>query len=192
MKFKIRGMTAIGLAILGIAFCAHAKGPQAELLPISDVSNVPLSTGVATMDAGANMELFRLNNGKEHNHMTYVNMPSNWEDLGWRLEGSLGFVYSTYFEGARPLYNCYLTTAEVKWLYKYFTSADPNCEGWYHSTSSTFGWFLGYAASTQLPGTVPLYRCYINLHKEHFDTLTSNCEGLSIATNDGIIAYVWL
>ncbi len=76
-----------------------------------------------------------------------------------------------------------------------FSSRDPNCEG--HMKTTNGMPITGYMAGTQLPGTVPLYRCTRNIPKvyaynDHFDTLDPNCEGKYQAVFEGIQGYIWL
>ena len=105
-----------------------------------------------------------------------------------RREGVLGFISYTPFEGGHTLYGC----VHNNWMNR-FTSVDPNCEG--HMKDATFP-ITGYIATTQLPGTVPLYRCqrggFSSTWVDHFDTLDWNCENVPWKVNDGLIGYIWL
>lgn len=90
--------------------------------------------------------------------------------------------------GGHTLYGC----VHNNWMNR-FTSVDPNCEG--HMKDATFP-ITGYIVSTQLPGTVPLYRCqrggFSSTWVDHFDTLDVNCENKPYKVNDGLIGYIWL
>ncbi|MBV6850692.1 hypothetical protein [Xanthomonas euvesicatoria] len=105
-------------------------------------------------------------------------------------QGVLGFISFTPFAGGRTLYACITNDYRDR-----FTSGDPNCEGQIPYPSSLP--ITGYIASTQLPGTVPLYRCMRGGLKpgnwaDHFETLDVNCENVRFPANDGIIGYIWL
>lgn len=173
------------------AFSASAQ--EVRLLPIDDVSKVPTGTDAASMATPVGFTPFVLNrmfNNKEKNHLTFQQLPANWGDLGWKVEGLLGYASVTAFAGGHPLYLCYMASAETNWLFKYFSSNDANCEGWSKPTfmSSTNGWI----ADSQFPGSVPLYRCYIFANRDHFDSLSATCEGVAQATNEGVLGYVLL
>ncbi|MGH8053448.1 MAG: hypothetical protein ACREP4_05975 [Stenotrophomonas sp.] len=146
-----------------------------------DASTLALPVGVQLV------ELHRYYNSKEANHWSGREMPRNWQDLGWRHQGSLGFISYTSFSGGHALYNCFIAGKN-----DFFTSPDPNCEG---KNLSTWMPILGYVADTQIPGTVPLYRCmrgYTPSRADHFDTLSSACENVPNKALDGIIGYVFL
>lgn len=102
-------------------------------------------------------------------------------------QGVLGFISFTPFEGGRPLFQCVNGR-------DFFTSTDENCEGY---PKRDFMPITGYIATTQLPGTVPLYRCMRgglkpNNWADHFDTLDFNCENVRFPVNEGPIGYIWL
>ncbi|WP_153064987.1 hypothetical protein [Xanthomonas arboricola] len=104
-------------------------------------------------------------------------------------QGVLGFISYTPFEGSRVLYSC----VTLDWN-DTFTSNDANCEGQQHARDQPI---TGYIASTQIPGTVPLYRCMRgglqpNNWADHFDTTSANCENVKNPAMDGIIGYIWL
>lgn len=183
---KLFVLLALSMAASG----AVANEPTA--LPMDESSMVSvLATPLSDRPGGfTGREVFRLFNNKTKNHLSYHEMPSNWEDLGWRKEGTLGFVSTTYFADARPMYVCYMWSKDTNWDHKYFSTNDPGCEG--QNQPNYFGYFEGYLASTQLPGTVPLYRCYIELTKDHFDTLSSNCEGEALAQFEKLLGYIFL
>ncbi|WP_049439104.1 hypothetical protein [Stenotrophomonas maltophilia] len=106
-----------------------------------------------------------------------------------KKQGTLGFISYFPFEGSVTMYSC----VNNNWL-DTFSSLDANCEGHMHSREMPI---TGYIASTQLPGTVPLYRCMRgglkpNNWADHFDTLDANCEGVKYPVNEGIMGYIWL
>lgn len=171
---------------------ASVSAQDLDLLPISgNEATKLLSTASQSRPEGLNYRwVYRMFNNKNKNHFSYWEMPRNWGDLGWKNEGLLGYASLDWFEGARPLFWCYMTSRELNWDRKYFTSNDPNCEG--QHKVEFLGYFIGYVASTQLPGTVPLRRCYIQHNHDHFDTLTENCEGAWQAQNETILGYIFL
>lgn len=127
-----------------------------------------------------------------HNNDTFsarpLNTPGGMQHPGKR-QGVLGFISYTAFEGGHPLYAC----IQNNWLDR-FTSRDPNCEGHMHDQYMPI---TGYIASTQLPGTVPLYRCHRgglkpNNWADLFDTTDVNCENVKYPLNDQILGYIWL
>ncbi|APP79402.1 hypothetical protein SM19410_12815 [Xanthomonas hortorum pv. gardneri] len=70
-----------------------------------------------------------------------------------------------------------------------FSSTDPNCEGWF---KQDFAYHIAFLNDVQVPGTVPLYRCYYKPNLDHYDTLTDNCEGVPGAVREAILGYVYL
>ncbi|MCD0280518.1 hypothetical protein JWH04_16535 [Xanthomonas melonis] len=114
---------------------------------------------------------------------------NNYEQWPGTRQGLLGFISYTPFEGSRTLYSC----VTLDWN-DTFTSNDPNCEGQRVARDQPI---TGYIASTQIAGTVPLYRCMRgglqpNNWADHFDTTAPNCENVRNQVNEGIIGYIWL
>lgn len=131
-------------------------------------------------------EIFRAYREVSNTHSTEFYWPENWEKIGFILEGSLGFISSTPFAGGTAIYGC---GGPGNW--NYFSSVDENCEG---QVVVPYG-RKGYIATSQLPGTMPLFRCVFRWngkHFRHFDTLQANCEGVSGAVNNGPLGYVFL
>lgn len=100
-------------------------------------------------------------------HATWPGFSSFYD---YRKEGTLGFMSASSFAGSHPLYSCGRT---YRWrglnAIDRFTSLSANCEG----VGST-GALIGYVSSTQIPGTIPLYRCLAG--QNHFDSILG-CEG---------------
>lgn len=109
--------------------------------------------------------------------------PGSQIPMGKR-DGTLGFLSYVTFRGGHPLFQCFVTGDR-------FTSVQENCEGGNKPTDRAI---IGYIASTQLPGTVPLYRCLRNVpgNYNHFDSLDANCEGVRSVIREGVLGYVWL
>lgn len=188
---KVQSM--IICAIFGMLMSLAAHAQEVDLLPVDDISKVPTGTDAAALATPVGFTPYRLlrtYNSKEKNHMTINTLPPNWGDLGWKTEGLLGYSSATPFADAHQIYLCYMTSADVNWLYKRFTSTDPNCEGW--SNQIVVGYNLGWVANGQQPGSVPLYRCYVFAIRDHFDTLSATCEGVVQAVNEGVLGYVFL
>lgn len=113
-------------------------------------------------------------------------------DIGYTLEGASGWVSSVPFEGSHPLYGCYLLDNGILGHRDDFTSTDPNCEGRYRHPG-VWG-ENGHVASTQIQGTIPLYRCLVNNGRgyfDHFDTVHANCEGRANSVNEFVLGYVF-
>lgn len=105
-------------------------------------------------------------------------------------QGVLGFVSYYPFEGSVTIYAC----LQNNWLDS-FSSRDPNCEG--HMKTTNGMPVTGYIAATQLPGTVPLYRCHRgglkpNNWADLFDTTDFNCENVKYPLLDQVLGYIWL
>lgn len=97
----------------------------------------------------------------------------------------LGFASYVPFQGGHALFNCWGRQ-------DLYTSVDADCEG--AGSTNEQRPIIGFAASVQLPGTVPLYRCYRNIpgRYNHFDSFDANCEGVRSAVNEGVLGYLWL
>lgn len=126
-----------------------------------------------------------------YNSDTYSARPITQEGQqhAGQRQGILGFISFTPFAGGHALYSCYTSYG----YHERFTSTDPNCEG---QLKTSFMPITGYIASTQLPGTVPLYRCMRGGLQpgnwaDHFDTTNVNCENVRDPAMDGIIGYIW-
>lgn len=153
---------------------------EAAAIESSDSATLALPEGVTLR------EIIRMYRSKTGTHSTNFYWPENWHMLGWRLEGTLGFLSATPFENSKPLYSC---NGPGNW--NYFTSPDSNCEGQYAPEQS----FIGHISTMELPGTVPLYRCVVRWKGRdwrHLDTPAADCEGNASAVNDGILGYMFL
>lgn len=96
----------------------------------------------------------------------------------------LGFLSYVPFREGHTLFQC--------WVHgDMFTSLREDCEGQNKQANRPI---IGYIASAQLAGSVPLYRCLRNIpgNYKHFDSLDVNCEGARGALMEGVLGYVWL
>ncbi|WP_125892301.1 hypothetical protein [Stenotrophomonas maltophilia] len=185
-------LLSLGLSVSAVCSAQSNVSNGEPVLPLDtrEVARLLASPSDARPPGFTSRETFRFFNSRQKGHFSYHEMPQNWGKLGWRNEGSLGFVSTTYFENARPMYICAMY--DPSWnnhIVKYFSSNDPGCEG-YHPIE--WGYFEGYLSSTQVPGTVPLYRCYIEATKDHFDTRSSDCEGEPAAKLEFVLGYIFL
>ncbi|MBN6111292.1 hypothetical protein [Xanthomonas bonasiae] len=174
-----------------LAFTSFGASAQ-KVLPFDSLpkSGVAMTAADLPPGFGTGFELLRMYNNREKNHFTYGHLPSNWGDLGWKVEGTLGRISGAQFENSHQLFYCWMRSTTTGGRAKNFTSTDGNCEGWEIPTAP--GYFIGWISTVQAPGSVPLYRCYIELTKDHFDTLTTNCEGEVLAKREYILGYVFL
>ena len=112
---------------------------------------------------------------------------SHMQHPGKRM-GTLGLISYTPFVGARTLYSCRTNDHLDR-----FTSRYENCEG---HIKEPYIPILGYIATSQIAGTVPLYRCirggFNPTWADHFDTVDVHCERQSHYTNEEILGYIWL
>lgn len=182
----MKKMIAVVAVLAGsLAFGANAQevdylGGSPKILAEANAQAADLPAGVQLV------ELERWRWREDTFSVRPLNSPST-QHPGYR-EGILGFISYYPFAGGHTLYGC----VHNNWMNR-FTSVDPNCEG--HMKDATFP-ITGYIASTQLPGTVPLYRCqrggFSSTWVDHFDTLDVNCENKPYKVNDGLIGYIWL
>ena len=101
----------------------------------------------------------------DHYHSQLPTPPS-----GYRYEGEAFKLFSSTAGGGKAsLYRCFVPNR-----YGHFLSRDANCEG----TGVWSEAMIGYVATTQEPGTQPLYRCYMRVSatRLHFLTTTSQDE----------------
>lgn len=188
----VKKLVLVCAALSTLALSKPLLAQEAAPIDANALSKNMLSTDDASLSLPVNVtlrELYRMFNNKEKNHFSYTEFPHGWGDLGWKLESTLGFVSATQFANSHQLFYCWMRSNSTKNRAKYFTSTDPNCEGWEKPTG--LGYFIGWVSSVQVEGSVPLYRCYIQLTYDHFDTLTSNCEGETLAKNEGILGYIF-
>lgn len=96
----------------GIAICILAlisSGPLAAS-NVADARGGGASSAVGvgrSLPAGVELRpIFRIYRDKTATHNTNYYWPSNWEDIGWKLEGSLGSVSSTQFENSIHIRSC--------------------------------------------------------------------------------------
>lgn len=188
-----RSILALATLLAGVGITSTtASASQGEDLqaPNNQGLHVPaagIRASTLSLPDGASLrEITRLYNGRAERHATLHFFPDNWDQFGWRAEGSLGFISGTPFSNSKPLYACAL------WGHTeaYFTSPDPNCEGQF---LTTFG-MIGYISDVPLPDTKPIYRCkYVFDRKlRHFDTFYPNCENVPTGSLDFLIGYVFL
>lgn len=179
---KIRALSLAAMAMLG-TFADPVIAEEVQAVPTS----VEIGEAMSAFPPGAQMvELVRLYNPRDTDRISTHGMPDNWEDLGWRVEGTVGFMAFMPWGDAVPLYSCFANDGSRD----YFSSRDPNCEGHFPFALPIVGWIMPY----QIEGTVPLYRCDTPGYAEdHFDTTDINCESNKPgAVNEGLLGYIWM
>jgi hypothetical protein len=127
-------------------------------------------------DGLAKVKLIRGVKSSKH-WATTRQLPSGYtqDSVSWRL-------LRDQRAGTVLLYECCLgngTTCD----HSLVTTAS-NCEGQFNMGP------LGYAYSSQVSGTVPLYRCYNNTSGDHMVSGASNCEASSYA-QESVLGYVY-
>jgi hypothetical protein len=178
--------TAIAVSIAALGLCMLFSQPaNAQNYGNTRVSSSTDASSLALPVGATLAEYKRFFKPKGTKRFSHIVLPSNWQDLGWRTEITLGFVSTTAFAGANPLYACFIAGKE-----DFFTSNNPECDGQQKMAQEYH--FIGYIAGSQIEGTIPLYRCTLARKNSHYDTLGSNCEGTSGATLDGILGYIFL
>lgn len=138
--------------------------------------------------SSARVSLARTYNPNNGDHM-YGFDPNEGSAWGYYAEYAQYFYLNNAGDGNHvPLYRCW--SSWVPGTGDHFLSTDPNCEG------STFEGLQGYIATSQLPGTVPLYRLYHSGYQDTFyTTLWSEADYAATwygYTHQGITGYVYL
>lgn len=181
-------MKSLALSFAALVALSAAAAPVVAQEVQAVPTNVDVGQVMSAFPPGAQMvELVRLYNPQITDRISTHGMPANWEKLGWRVEGTVGFMAYMPWGDTIPLYSCFSNDNSSD----YFTSNDPNCEGHFPFVGMEIvGWVMPY----QIEGTVPLYRCDTPGYAEdHFDTTDVNCEGNKPgAINEGIIGYIWI
>jgi hypothetical protein len=96
---------------------------------------------------------------------------------GMTFETTGFHIFPNYQPGYHALYRCFNYAGN-----DHFISTQSNCEGFTNEGS------LGYAADTQINGTVPLYRFYHRKTADHLMTVNPN-EAYTYV-NEGVLGYV--
>ncbi len=178
------------VAVLAGSLALNASAQEIDYLGASPKILAEANAHAADLPAGVQLvELERWRWREDTFTARPLNTPGGMKHPG-KKEGTLGFISYYPFEGSVTMYAC----LNNNWMDS-FSSMDPNCEG--HMKTTNMMPITGYIASTQLPGTVPLYRCMRgglkpNNWADHFDTLDPNCEGVKYPVNEGIMGYIWL
>ncbi len=94
---------------------------------------------------------------------------------GYRLEGTMGYLFTASQPNTRVLYGCHVNSRD-----DYFISPRSDCEG--QTVLRTEGWI--YTAIPSGITTTALYRCFTG--HDHFVSFDVNCEG---QTQEGLLGY---
>jgi hypothetical protein len=134
---------------------------------------------------GGRVGIHRLYNPNNHDHL-YGLDPNEGGYLGYYPEGvNYFYVLAQPAADHTGLYRCY-----VQWSGDHMLSTDPNCEGTVNEG------LLGQIATTQVAGTVPLYRLYNPSNRDHFYTVDANERQYAMwyygYTDEGVTGYVYL
>jgi hypothetical protein len=116
----------------------------------------------------------------------YGTDPNEGAQSGYVLEGRNYFYLASAPAGQHvPLYRCHTPAT-----HDHFLSTVANCEG------ATGQGVLGYVATTQVPGTLPLYRLYREGTGNTFYTLDTaeadNAVAQYFYARQGVTGYVYL
>lgn len=185
----MKKMIAAG-AVLAASFVWNVSAQDLDYLGATPKVLAEANAQPAYLPAGVQLvELERWFNRNDSFSARPLNTPGGMKHPG-KKQGTLGFISYYPFEGSVTLYAC----LQNNWLDN-FTSRDPNCEG--HMKTTNGMPITGYIAGTQLPGTVPLYRCHRgglkpNNWADLFDTTDVNCENVKYPLLDQILGYIWL
>ncbi|SEG95602.1 hypothetical protein SAMN05444920_109111 [Nonomuraea solani] len=91
----------------------------------------------------------------------------------YREEGRTPILTTKTLGLTKAIYGCRAGNTERD----QFLTGDAGCENSVHDTgNNTFLRQEGYLYTRQLPGTKPLYRCYVPHTKSHFVSVRGDCE----------------
>lgn len=178
----MKNLLAMPLAVTLLALAASANAQDSDYAGLDAQTVAQIQSGPSYVPGGVVLAAIERRLWVGKHHTDNLVHPIGQKPLGKR-DRMLGFLSYEPFEGGHTLFNCWVPE-------DVFTSVREDCEG--HNK-----WprpIIGYIASTQLPGTVPLYRCFRNIpgNYNHFDSLDANCEGVRSAIMEGVQGYVWL
>ena len=198
-RFRLIGDSFVLKGMLGAALLlAGSTSVMAQ-----EYGDVPLAGQISHIDLSANdaqalafppemtiKQLFRYYDKNNGSYRTRGELPLNGGYYpGEVKQGSLGIGSHTPYPGSHAVYACFMQSITTTRFGKQFSSLDPNCEGWYKDEK---GYLIAYVNDVQVPGTAPVYRCYNQRKLEHYDTFSSDCEGVAGAVNEGVLGYFYL
>jgi hypothetical protein len=145
-------------------------------------------TASTTASSGEKRPIYRALNPATGAHV-YVTNTANLPP-GTTQEGIAGYLMKTPAAGTSKLYA--LTASNGDYFY---TASEPERENAIRKLGFQDHGVAGYIATTQLPGTVPMYRMLNTTNQQHFYT-TNPAEHASVLakggfTDEGVVGYVW-
>jgi len=204
--FQVRSENAKGANAMGAdvqsnveSFQTVAKGAAPEKanrnlgVNGSDSTNVSTNPGMSTGASGRYEALYRMGGTGDHLYTTNASEHSSATAMGYKDEGIAGYLASSQISGTQPLYRLSKPApAAVGGLIHLYT-ADNN------ERQSALGQGfkedgpLGYIATSQISGAVPLYR-FRSPTGDYF--MTANPSDRQIAQqqgyqDQGTVGYIW-
>jgi hypothetical protein len=177
-----------------------------QWLPLTIGLFALLATPAFSQDATVELDGFRkqtadvLGAFKTWNHHMSISddeMRTMQDFLHWEFEGPIGFVFDHQVAGTVPVYRVYKqeTWSENLIDHHFFTVDKAEADRAVARLGFSDEGICCYIASTQLPGTVPLYRLYSKKRADHFYTASPH-ERDSAKFNDGyelegVVGFVW-
>jgi hypothetical protein len=165
-----------------------------------------LATPAFAQDATVELDGFRKSTNdvagvqKNWNHHMTVSddeMRTMREFLHWEFEGPIGFVFDHQVAGTAPLHRLYKQEGWGDTLvdHHFFTVDQTEASRAVNALGFSDEGICCYIATTQLPGTMPLYRLFNKKRIDHYYTASPH-ERDSAKFNDGyelegVIGYVW-
>lgn len=156
----------------------HGTTDPASDRPATTTTTTPVTTGLHGIHRGYHPG--------SHQHLYSGNRQEISKAPGLRLDLANAFYLDPVAgPGLSPFHRCYLGNG---W---HLLTTHPTCEG---APGATDEGPLGYLATAQIPGTVPLYRLFRSNKPNHFYT-TSTAERDRAAANgytiEHVAGYVW-